>query len=151
MKKVLLIACAVLITACESTPPSIEYTFEEFQPIEAEPVAASTLPKLARLECYPDAEDCLVVGYRDGEDVDTLEAYRELAQANTDIANENAQALEIMLEREQAILAAAKAQESVTRLREEQLAYERAERLREKWYYRIMIVLVGAAGVAAAD
>jgi len=151
MRKVLLIACAVLISGCETAPPTIEYTFEEFQPIEAEPVSASALPSLTPLECYPDEEDCLIAGYRDGEDIDSLEAYQVLAEANTEIANENAQALEIMLEREQAILAAAKAQESVTRLREEQLAYERSERLREKWYYRIMIVLVGAAGVAAAD
>lgn len=151
MKLALLIACAVLTTACSTAPPSIDYTFEEFKAVEAESTPATALPSLKPLQCYPTEDACEVVGYTDGEDVDRLEAYREISESNVEVADNNAQALDVMLEREDAILAAAKAQESITKLREEQLAWERAERTREKWYYRVLIVLVGAAGVYAAN
>jgi len=149
MRLILLIVCASLITACETTPPEFNYEFATFTAVEAESTHPSPLPKLAPLECYPSVSDCPVVGYTRLADIDALEAHKELAIGNTEVAEANAQALDTMLEREEAILAAAKAQEQITKLREEQLAWERAERVREKWYYRIMLVLVGAAGYAA--
>jgi hypothetical protein len=151
MRLLLLIALASLTTACSTAPPEITYDFETFKAIEAEATHPSDLPKVAPLECIPSEDNCQGVGYTRTSDVDTLETFKELAIGNTEVAGANAEAVETMLAREDAILAAAKAQEQITRLREEQLAWERAERTREKWYYRVLIVLVGAAGVAAAN
>ena len=151
MQKLLLIACAVLMTACETAPPTIEHDFETFEAIDKEVAHPIGLPSIAPLECWPSEDDCQVVGYSRGTDVDALELYKVTSDGNFVAAQYNAEALEFMLDRDKAILAAAKAQESITRLREEQLAWERSERIREKWYYRIMLILVGAAGVAAAN
>ncbi len=146
-----LIVCAILISACETAPPTIDSSFETFEAIDAAPTHPSPLPSIPPMQCYPDDETCVISGYTQAEDIDALEAHKELAIGNTVIAESNAQALEVMIEREGAILAAARAQERITKLREEQLAWERSERLREKWYYRLMLVLVAWAGVAAAD
>jgi len=151
MRLILLIVCASLISACETAPPTITYDFATFKAVEAEPTYPSSLPSIPPLECYPSNEQCDVVGYTRASDIDALEAHKELAIGNTEVAEANAMALEVMLDREEAILAAAKAQEQITKLREEQLAWERSERLREKWYYRVLLVAIGAAGVYAAS
>lgn len=149
-RQVLLIAFAILITACETAPPTIDYTFQEFKPIEAEITYPDALPMVRPLECYPSEEDCRVAGYTDPADIDALELFKIRAIGNTTIAEANANALEIMVEREEAILAASKAQESITRLREEQLAWERQQRTQDKWYYRILLGLVIGAGAYAS-
>ena len=151
MKHLWLIASAILMTACETVPPPMEFTFEEFKTIEAEVTYPEELPKLRELECYPgEADECKIAGYTSTRDIDVFETYKIRAKSNTTIAQGNAEALEAVLEQADELVAAGKAQEQITRIREEQLYTERALRVREKWYYRAMLVLVGAAGVFAA-
>lgn len=150
MRLVLLIAFVILTSACETTPPKIEYEFATFSPVEAEPTTPSKLPELSPLKCYPSDDDCQVAGYDEVEDIDRYERFKILADGNTEVAQANAEALELMLEREEAILAAGKAQEEMTNLYAELLAYEKQERAREKWYYRALLVVIAGAGVYAS-
>lgn len=147
----LLIAFAILIVGCSSNRPDVApYEFQTFESVNAEITRPSELPDVAPLECWPSQDDCRVAGYTNPDDVKALDVFKILAEGNTEVAADNAQALAIMVEREEAILAAAKAQESITRLREEQLAWERRERQREKWYYRILLGVSIAAGLYAS-
>jgi len=153
MKHLSLIAFAILITACETAPPPLEFTFEEFETIEAEATYPDELPKLKPLECYPGGEedDCTVAGYTLPEDIDALEAYKIRAEGNTAVAQANAEALDGSLEQAAELVAAGRAQEHIAKIREEQLRHERMLRQQDKWYYRIMLALAGAALVVTAD
>lgn len=150
MRLTLLIAFAILMSGCETTPPAYVYEFATFEKIEEDATYPSELPILAPFECGEDPA-CPVAGYTRATDIDTLERFKELAKGNTEIAETNADIINTLLEREEAILAAAKAQEQIANIREEQLQWERQEATRQKWYYRAMIVLVGAAGVYASQ
>lgn len=152
MKHLLLIASAILITACETTPPIELETFEAFEAIDAEVTYPAVLPKIRDLECYPGEtdDDCKVAGYTSAADIDIFEAYKIRAEGNTGIAQGNAEALEYVLEQAAELVAAGKAAENITKIREEQLANERKLRQQDKWYYRLMLLFVGAAGVYAA-
>lgn len=140
------------MTACATSPePEYEYTFQTFEALDKEPVYASELPELSELECYPSADDCQVVGYTDGEDVDKLEAYTVLAESNSANTNTNAEIVQTMLEREAVIIAAGRDQENITNFVEQQLAWEREQRNREKWYYRLLLGIVTVAGMFAGS
>jgi len=152
MKHLLLIASMILIAACETTPPPIEFTFENFELIEASAEYPDELGKIKDLECYPgEGDDCKVAGYSSGNDIDALEAYKIRAEGNTEIAQGNAEAVDLLLAQQAELVAAGIASENIQKIREEQLAWEKQERQREKWYYRLMLVLVGAAGVYASQ
>lgn len=152
MRLILPIAFAILISACETTPPELAHTFEEFEAVseDVKAVWPNELPKIKSLECYPSNEDCKIAGYTDMADIDTFETFKELAIGNTEIADNSADAIDDLLERDEAMLAAAKQQEQITNLREEQLAYVRQLQRQEKWYYRGMLALIGAAAFLAA-
>ncbi len=152
MKVLWLIAFAILISGCETTPP-IDFgsTFADYQTTEKEVTYAKELPKIEKLQCYPDEGDqCHIVGYTSTDDIDRLETYKIRSEANVTIANENATALEYILEENKELVAAGRAQENITKIREEQLQFEKAERMREKWYYRLMLILIGGAGIYAS-
>lgn len=153
MRHLLLIALAILITACETAPPPLEFTFEEFETIEAEATYPDELPKIRPLECYPGGEDndCSVAGYTLSEDIDAYEEYKIRAEGNTIIAQENAEALDGALGQAAELVAAGRAQEHIAKIREEQLRHERMLRQQDKWYYRIMLALAGAALVVTAN
>ena len=150
MRLTLLVAFAILMAGCESTPPTIDHEFETFEAIDAKVTFPDKLPRIVPLKCYPSEEECRVVGYTDSRSIDELEIYKTYAEGNTLIAEANADTATALIQREAAILAASKAQEGLTRLREEQLAWERSERRKDKWYYRVMIVLIGGAAVYAS-
>lgn len=151
MRTILLVACAILTTACETTSPiDIPPNFRNFKVEQRQATTPDELPDLHPLECYPSEADCKIVGYADPQDVDTLHRYKIRAEGNTKIAAENAAALDATNGEVAQLVEAGKAQENIARIREDQLQYERSERLREKWYYRVMLVLVGAAGVYAS-
>lgn len=148
----LLIALASLTTACETAPPTIHYDFETFEAVNTEVADPIPLDRPATLKCYPSEEDCRIVGYTTEAEIDALERFKIQAEGNTEIAKANADGARFMMAREEAILAASKAQESITRLREEQLAFERSERRKEKWYYRALIgILIGAGAYASGN
>lgn len=153
MKHLWLVAFAILITACETAPPSIEFTFEKFELIEAEAEYPKELGKIKDLECYPGESDaeCKVAGYTSAADIDALEAYKIRAEGNTEVAHQNAVAIDALLGQAAELVSAGIASENIQKIREEQLQSERAARLREKWYYRLMLVLVGGAGVIASN
>lgn len=153
MKHLLLIAFAILITACETAPPPLEFTFEKFETIEAEVTYPAELPKIAKLKCYPGEGDgnCKIVGYVDAADIDRLAAYKIRAEGNTTIAQANAEALESVLKQTAELVAAGQAEENITKIREEQLSTERMLRQQDKWFYRGMLALAGLAIVFVAD
>lgn len=152
MRHLLLVALAISITACETGSPPIEFTFDNFELIEAEAEYPKPLGKIRDLECYPgEGEDCKVAGYTSGTDIDALEAYKIRAEGNTEVAQANAEAVDGLLAQQAELVAAGIAEENMRKIREEQLAWERQQRQREKWYYRLMLLLVGAAGVYSAN
>lgn len=153
MKHLLPIALAILITACESMPPPLEFTFENFELIEAQAEYPKELGKIKDLECYPGESDadCKVAGYTSADDIDALEAYKIRAEGNTEVAHHNAVAVDALLGQAAELVSAGIASENIQKIREEQLQSERQARLREKWYYRLMLLLVGAAGVYASN
>lgn len=152
MRLLLLSVFAILTAACETTPPTIDYTFEEFEPIESEIVDPTPLPSLPKLQCFPSDDDCQVAGYSTTNDIDEFERYKIISEANSEIATANTETAKLLIEREEAILAAAKAQETITNLREEQLDFERKMRQQEKWYYRVLLGLViGASAYASGN
>lgn len=59
---------------------------------------------------------------------------QELAQLNADIARDSDEAYDH-------ILSAAKSQQQISQIREEQLEIERRDHLLDNWFYRIIIVL----------
>jgi hypothetical protein len=156
MKHLLLIAFAILITACETAPPPIEFTFEKFELIEAEAEYPKELGRIKDLECYPGEEvdednPCQVAGYTRSDDIDALEAYKIRAEGNTDVAQANAEAIDSLLGQAAELVSAGIASENIQKIREEQVQTERRARQQEKWYYRLMLLLVGAAGVYASQ
>jgi len=148
MRQAWLIACAILISGCEVAPPTITHDFETFEPINREAVYPNPLPKLAPLQC-PD-EECSVAGYDNERDIDTFETFKELASGNTEVAEANAELVTTLLQREVEILSAAKSQEVITKLREEQLAWSESQRTKDKWFYRFVLTIVGGAAVYSA-
>ena len=150
MKRVWLIAFAILITACETVPP-IEFGFDDFEPVTAEVTYPSTLPKISPLQCYPTESDCKVVGYKLSSDIDKLEAYQVLADSNTDIAALNAKALELAIQQSAELVIAGKANENLWKIREEQLIRERRLRQQDKWYYRILLLGAVVVGAVSAN
>jgi len=152
MKLVWLIASAILITACEATPPPIEFTFEKFEAIEATVTYPEELPKLQELECYPGEGDaCKIAGYSTEAALDTFAAYKIRATSNTTIAQNNGEALQTVLEQNEELIGAGKAAENIYKIREEQLQYERRQREIEKWYYRGLIAIVTGAAIYAGS
>ncbi len=152
MKALWLIAFAILITGCETTPPvDFDTTFADYEITEKEVTYAEELPKIKKLQCYPgEGDSCRIVGYTSTDDIDRLETYKIRSEANVTIANENATALEYILGENKELVAAGRSQEIITKFIQERLQFEKAERLREKWYYRLMLVFVGAAGIYAS-
>ena len=151
MKRVLLIAFAILTTACETTPPPIDFGFEDFKPVQAEVTYPSTLPKISPLECWPSEVNCQVVGYTSSTDIDKLDAYKILAESNTALATLNAEVIELVLEQADELVVAGKASEQIWKIREEQLMRERIMRQQDKWYYRLLLLGVITAGALTAN
>lgn len=153
MKHLWLIAFAILMTACETVPPPIEFTFEKFETIDQKVTYPEELPKIRDLQCYPGESDaeCKIAGYTSSADIDVFETYKIRAESNTAIAQGNAEALESTIQQTEELVAAGRAQENITKIREEQLQFERWQRQIDKWYYRALLVLVGAAGIYAAN
>ncbi len=145
------IVCVILISGCETAPPTINYTFQEFKSIEAEATEPLPLPDLVPLECYPSEEECNVVGYKSPENVAKLEIYTTAAKSNTAIAEGNATIINTLIARDAELISAGQAQETITALRMEQLAWERQERIRDRWFYRIALTLVTIAAIDAAS
>ena len=150
MNHLWLIVLAISITACETIPEPIEFTFHNLELITAEVEHPKELGKIRDLECYPSTQDCQIAGYTSGDDIDALEAYKIRAEGNTEVAANNADAIKLLLEQQQELVAAGIASENIQKIREEQLRFERQERIKEKWYYRLMLLIVGAAGVAVS-
>lgn len=151
MKLLWLIALSLSTIACETTGPPIDFTFEEFEIVEAEVQYPEELPKIVKLECYPGpGDDCEVSAYSRIEDVDTFELYLIRAESNTTIAAENSIALEATLEKANQMVLAGRSQENITKIIQEQLSFSESQRRRDKWYHRGMMILMGGAVVIVA-
>lgn len=138
--------------ACVPTPPTIDFTFEEFKIVEAEVTYPEELPRIRDLECYPgEGDQCEVSAYSNIADIDTLDLYKIRAESNTTIAENNAIALEATLGKANQLVLAGRSQENITKIIQEQLAASEAQRIRDKWYYRGLLVLLGGAIVLTAD
>lgn len=152
MRHLWLIALSLLMTACETIRPPIDFTFEEFELVTADVTYPEELPKMAKLECYPgEGDECLVSAYSRIEDVDTFELYLIRADSNTTIAEQNAVALDATLEKANQIVLAGRSQENITKIIQEQLANSESQRKRDKWYYRGMLILMGGAVIVVAE
>lgn len=147
MKVLWLIVLSLSIAACETTQPRLDFTFEEFEIIEAEVQYPEELPTIAKLECYPGpGPDCLVSAYSRIEDVNTFELYLIRAESNTGIASGNAEALDATLQKANQMVLAGRSQENITKIIQEQLSFSESQRRRDKWYYRAL-GLLGAIGL----
>lgn len=151
MKHLLLVVLAISITACETIPEPKEFTFAEVELIDAEAEHPKELGTIKDLECWPgEGDECEIAGYSSADDIDALESYKIRAEGNTEVAEANANTVDLLLEQQAEFVAAGIASENIQKIREEQLAWERAKRQQEKWYYRLMLLVVGAAGVYAS-
>jgi hypothetical protein len=139
------------MTACETTKPPIDFSFATFETIEAEVTHPQELPRLRDLECYPSAAECNVAGYSNTADVDTLELYSIRAAANTEIAEQNAIALDATIRKANAFVVAGRSQENITAILQDELAFEKEQRQRDRWYYRGLLALSAVAIVFIAE
>ena len=152
MRHLLLAVLAALMIGCEPSPPILDNTFAEFQVTDKEVTSPEVLPKLIPLDCFPEEGDgCQIAGWTSTDSIDTFENYKIISESNTEIAQANAEGLQTAIEEIKELVYAGREQEKITQIREEQLQFERTQRQIEKWYYRVMLVLVGAAGVYASQ
>ena len=145
--RLILVPFFLFLVACQTAPPPITFEFENF---ELETLTASSpriLGSIAPLSCFPSDTDCRAVGYSDTGDVDALEAYKIIAEGNTEIAEANAATVDLLKQQVELLVAAGKATEHIQKIREEQLAWEREQRTRETWFYRAFIAVLVVAGV----
>ena len=124
------------LTACATEP--IELPSWDLPPASAEAVQPLSLPPLPEMTHQGD------VALVDRAGLLMLFAYVEAAEANTDIAAENAAALEAQAAAYNSLLQAGQLMVEVARIREDMLAQERAEASQDRLFYRALIVL-GAA------
>ncbi len=144
-----LLGLLLLMAGCATSPPPIDWGFENFETVDAEAEFPRELPTIRPLGCLPSPEDCQLVGYTTTAEVDVLEAYKITAEGNTEIAQANAEVVNLLIQQQKELVAAGVAEENIRKIREEQLSWTRSEMEKQKWFYRGVLVLLAAVGIYA--
>ena len=129
MKNWMLLLTVSILVGCVSNPVSEpDWTVAEREPSEvADPIPLPTLCEIPwsrkSIECWK-----------------ALDNHDIVSSGNYDIAVANAEALRNTEQAYDALVQAGKAQQEVTRFKQELLEHERQQREQEKWWYRAIIL-----------
>jgi hypothetical protein len=123
-----------IVSGCAATDPIVlpAWNIEPASVEAQQPLALPALPELG-------AEGSPAVLNREG--VVALLAYVEVAEANTTIASENANALAAQSSAYNQLIEAGQFTVEISRIREDQLARERSDHAADNWYHRAIIAL----------